>query len=272
MLSDFGYTTVERLNCSTRTITVRAIRNSDQRRVIVKSLASPHPTATQLARFNYACELQKRFDHPGIVTVLDWIAAPSSPYMVLEDIGAMPLSEFMEQQPEGRLSIDVFLGIALQISTALAEIHRLHVIHKDLHPGNILVHPRTLQVQITDFDLSSLLSREQPAVQPPSTLEGALAFLSPEQTGRMNRSVLDAGGEALLVSQFTLAADTHSGLRPSFTPAAEPAEARRLFDHALARSRTYPLRVATGEFGADMQVALINDGPVTFSLRVAPDN
>ncbi|MGE3480099.1 MAG: D-aminoacyl-tRNA deacylase [Gammaproteobacteria bacterium] len=93
----------------------------------------------------------------------------------------------------------------------------------------------------------------------------------PDDEGRMNRSVLDAGGEVLLVSQFTLAADTRSGLRPSFTPAAEPEEARRLFDYALARARTCKLRVATGEFGADMQVALINDGPVTFSLRVAPD-
>jgi len=94
----------------------------------------------------------------------------------------------------------------------------------------------------------------------------------PDDAGRMNRSVLDVGGEALLVSQFTLAADTNSGLRPSFTPAAAPAEAERLFDYALARARTYPLRIESGAFGADMQVALVNDGPVTFSLRVAPDN
>ena len=92
----------------------------------------------------------------------------------------------------------------------------------------------------------------------------------PDDDGRMNRSVLEAGGEVLLVSQFTLAADTRSGLRPSFTPAAEPAEARRLFDYALALARIRPLRVATGEFGADMQVALVNDGPVTFSLRIPP--
>lgn len=189
MQSDFGYTTVERLNCSTRTITVRAIRNSDQRRVIIKSLASPHPTATQLARFNYACELQKRFDHSGIVKVLDWISDTSTPQMVLEDIGAIPLADFVDQQPDKQLSINAFLSIAQQISTALAEIHRQHVIHKDLHPGNILIHPQTMQVQITDFDLSSLLSREQPAVQPPSTLEGVLGFISPEQTGRMNRSI-----------------------------------------------------------------------------------
>jgi D-tyrosyl-tRNA(Tyr) deacylase len=92
----------------------------------------------------------------------------------------------------------------------------------------------------------------------------------PDDAGRMNRSVLDVGGEVLLVSQFTLAADTRSGLRPSFTPAAEPAEARRLFEYALARARTYSLRVESGAFGADMQVALVNDGPVTFSLRVPP--
>lgn len=92
----------------------------------------------------------------------------------------------------------------------------------------------------------------------------------PDAAGRMNHSVLDAEGEVLLVSQFTLAADTTSGLRPSFTPAAEPAEARRLFDYALARARAFPLRVETGRFGADMQVALVNDGPVTFSLRIPP--
>jgi D-tyrosyl-tRNA(Tyr) deacylase len=92
----------------------------------------------------------------------------------------------------------------------------------------------------------------------------------PDEAGRMNRSVLDIRGEILLVSQFTLAADTRSGARPSFTPAAEPAEAQRLFDYCLAQVRQYPLRVASGEFGADMQVELVNDGPVTFSLRAAP--
>jgi D-tyrosyl-tRNA(Tyr) deacylase len=92
-----------------------------------------------------------------------------------------------------------------------------------------------------------------------------------DEAGRMNRSVRDVQGEVLLVSQFTLAADTRSGSRPSFTPAAAPAEARRLFEHCLARMRESSLRVATGEFGADMQIELVNDGPVTFSLRVAPE-
>jgi D-tyrosyl-tRNA(Tyr) deacylase len=89
--------------------------------------------------------------------------------------------------------------------------------------------------------------------------------------GRMNRSLADTGGGLLLVPQFTLAADTRSGLRPSFTPAAPPAEARRLYDYFVSRARAVHPQVETGIFGADMQVSLVNDGPVTFWLRVDPD-
>jgi D-tyrosyl-tRNA(Tyr) deacylase len=88
--------------------------------------------------------------------------------------------------------------------------------------------------------------------------------------GRMNRSLLDVGGELLLVSQFTLAADTRKGARPSFTPAASPEEGRRLFDHCVSCASRRPLRVEQGRFGADMQVSLVNDGPVTLLLRVPP--
>lgn len=88
---------------------------------------------------------------------------------------------------------------------------------------------------------------------------------------KMNLSVADVGGGVLLVSQFTLAADTRKGLRPSFTPAADPETGRRLFDDLVERVRAKHAPVATGRFGANMQVSLVNDGPVTFILRVAPD-
>jgi D-tyrosyl-tRNA(Tyr) deacylase len=91
-----------------------------------------------------------------------------------------------------------------------------------------------------------------------------------DDAGRMNRSLTDTGGGLLLVPQFTLAADTRSGLRPSFTPAAPPDEARRLVDEMVARATVLHRPVATGVFGADMQVHLVNDGPVTFWLRVDP--
>ncbi len=87
-----------------------------------------------------------------------------------------------------------------------------------------------------------------------------------DENGRMNHSLVDLGGGLLLVSQFTLAADTSKGMRASLTSAAPPEQARRLFDHAVAAARARHPNVATGRFGARMQVALINDGPVTFWL------
>lgn len=89
-----------------------------------------------------------------------------------------------------------------------------------------------------------------------------------DEAGKMNRSVADVGGGLLLVPQFTLAADTRSGTRPSFTPAAPPEQGRRLFDHFVAAARKRHPVVATGVFGADMKVSLTNDGPVTFWLQV----
>ncbi len=85
--------------------------------------------------------------------------------------------------------------------------------------------------------------------------------------GKMNRSLSDVDGGLLLVSQFTLAADTKSGLRPSFSTAAPPALGEQLFDDLLAKARARHGQVASGRFGADMQVHLINDGPVTFLLE-----
>jgi len=88
--------------------------------------------------------------------------------------------------------------------------------------------------------------------------------------GKMNLNLAQIQGGLLLVPQFTLAADTRSGTRPSFTPAAPPAEASRLFEYTLSRARSLHPVVESGRFGADMQVALVNDGPVTFWLQVSP--
>jgi D-aminoacyl-tRNA deacylase len=90
-----------------------------------------------------------------------------------------------------------------------------------------------------------------------------------DEAGKMNRSVQDVGGGLLIVSQFTLAADTSGGNRPSFTNAAPPELGRRLYDDFVARAREAHPVVQTGEFGADMKVQLVNDGPVTIPLRIA---
>ena len=105
--------------------------------------------------------------------------------------------------------------------------------------------------------------------RPLRLLERLLGYrVFPDADGRMNRSLRDIGGGLLLVPQFTLAADTRKGTRASFTAAAPPAEGERLFDLLVARALAAHADVATGRFGADMQVSLVNDGPVTFWLEV----
>lgn len=92
----------------------------------------------------------------------------------------------------------------------------------------------------------------------------------PDDHGKMNLSVADVGAGLLLVPQFTLPADTRKGARPSLSGAAPPDEGQRLFDHVVRRARALHPLVETGRFGAHMKVSLTNDGPVTFTLRVAP--
>ncbi|MFC3032935.1 D-aminoacyl-tRNA deacylase [Pseudoalteromonas fenneropenaei] len=89
-----------------------------------------------------------------------------------------------------------------------------------------------------------------------------------DENGKMNLSLRDIQGELLVVSQFTLAADTKKGMRPSFSSAATPAQAEALYEAFVAQAKASGLNVATGRFGADMQVSLCNDGPVTFQLQV----
>lgn len=112
------------------------------------------------------------------------------------------------------------------------------------------------------------VEREDDRAKADKLLAKLLAYrVFPDDEGRMNRSLADIGGGLLLVSQFTLAADTRSGLRPSFSSAAPPALGEELYDYLLAAARLRHPQVACGRFGADMQVHLQNDGPVTFLLE-----
>jgi D-tyrosyl-tRNA(Tyr) deacylase len=109
------------------------------------------------------------------------------------------------------------------------------------------------------------------AAQADRLLERLLGYrVFADAAGRMNLGLADTGGDLLLVPQFTLAADTRNGRRPGFSSAAEPDDAKRWFDYFVAQARIRHESVACGQFGADMQVGLVNDGPVTFWLQVSP--
>jgi len=113
------------------------------------------------------------------------------------------------------------------------------------------------------------VERGDGAAQAERLLERVLGYrVFEDDQGRMNRSLIDVRGGMLLVPQFTLAADTRKGTRPSFTPAAEPAEGKRWFDYLIGVAREAHAPVASGVFGAHMKVALVNDGPATFWLQV----
>jgi len=112
------------------------------------------------------------------------------------------------------------------------------------------------------------VQKDDGAAQAARLLERLLSYrVFPDDAGRMNLSLRDVGGGLLLVPQFTLAADTAKGTRAGFSTAAEPARARELFEALVAQARAAWPRTASGEFGADMQVTLVNDGPVTFWLE-----
>lgn len=112
------------------------------------------------------------------------------------------------------------------------------------------------------------VERDDSKAEAERLLKKVLAYrVFSDADGKMNLSVQDVKGGVLIVSQFTLAADTAKGLRPSFSSAKPPAEAEQLYEYVLAEARTAHHDVACGRFGADMQVSLVNDGPVTFLLK-----
>lgn len=115
------------------------------------------------------------------------------------------------------------------------------------------------------------VERGDTEIQADRLLERLLGYrVFADADGKMNRSLREIGGGLLLVPQFTLAADTRKGMRPSFTPAASPAEGERLFGYLVERAQRQHTPIATGRFGAHMRVGLTNDGPVTFWLRAVP--
>jgi PAS domain S-box-containing protein len=189
-----GYQITEQLYAGTRTIVYRAIRTSDKYPVVIKLLRNEYPKFNELVGFRNQYTIAKNLDFPSIIKPLSLEAYRNSYAVVMEDFGGISLSTYLktatdQNQSSNSLSLTEFLNLALQLTDILNYLYQNRVIHKDIKPANILINPETKQVKLIDFSIASLLPRETQEIQNPNILEGTLAYLSPEQTGRMNRGI-----------------------------------------------------------------------------------
>ncbi|MEH1963034.1 MAG: AAA family ATPase [Nostoc sp.] len=181
-----GYQIIEQLYSGSRTQVYRAVREGDRLPVVIKLLKREYPTFSELIQFRNQYAIAKNLDIPQIIKPYSLEAHRNGYALVMEDFGGISLREFTQGRP---LTLEQFQGIALQLLDTLHLLHQQRVIHKDIKPANILIHPDTKQIKLIDFSIASLLPRETQEIQSINGLEGTLAYVSPEQTGRMNRGI-----------------------------------------------------------------------------------
>jgi len=147
--------------------------------------AAEHPAPATLDRLAHEYALKEDLDGPWVVRPLALVRDPGQTMLVLEDSGGRPLERLLGAP----LEVEAFLRLAIAIAGALAQVHRRGLVHKDIKPQNILVNPASGEIKLTGFGIASLLPRERQAPEPPESIAGTLAYMAPEQTGRMNRSI-----------------------------------------------------------------------------------
>ncbi|MDB9514733.1 serine/threonine-protein kinase PknK, partial [Kamptonema animale CS-326] len=190
-----NYQITEELYAGTRTLVYRGIRISNQQPVVIKLLRNEYPNFTELLQFRNQYTIAKNLNFPSIIQPLTLEAYHNSYALVMEDFGGVSLSTHSlkiatnDSKTNKYLPLAEFLNIAIQLTDILHYLYQNCVIHKDIKPANILINPDTKQIKLIDFSISSLLPRETQEIQNPNVLEGTLAYISPEQTGRMNRGI-----------------------------------------------------------------------------------
>ena len=181
-----GYQITEQLFNSEDSRIYRAICDEGNQPVVLKILNKKHPTEEELAKFKREFEITKSINAEGVINVYRLEPYKNTLVMVMEDIGGVSLAKLIEY---GALELNQFLTLAISISKALGQVHQSKIIHKDICPSNIIFNLETDQIKLIDFGIAVELSRENKEVLSPNVLEGTLSYVSPEQTGRMNRVV-----------------------------------------------------------------------------------
>ncbi|MEB3340611.1 protein kinase, partial [Okeania sp.] len=188
-----NYQLLEKIYASDRTIVYRAYAESYEKLVILKLPNYPYPNFKQLTQYRNAYALVKNFNFPGVVKMLTLEKFEQRLMLVMEDFGGISLQKYIRDQNLSNLinGIDIsqFFHIAIQIINTLEKLHQNQIIHKDIKPQNIIINPQTKEIQLIDFSTTTKLPKETAEIRNQNTIEGTLTYISPEQTGRMNRGI-----------------------------------------------------------------------------------
>ena len=187
-----GYDFLEKLYDGSRTLVYRGVRKHDGKPVVIKVLKNLLPTFGELVQFRNQYTIAKNINQPGIIETYSLEPYQNGYALVMEEMKGISLKKYFLNHnidTEYSASLEEFLQIAISLCDALDTLYRHRIIHKDIKPNNILINPETKQVKLIDFSISSLLPRETQTLVNANMLEGTLAYISPEQTGRMNRGI-----------------------------------------------------------------------------------
>ncbi len=168
------------------TTVYKAAQMKNANAVVLKTLQREYPEPKEIAQIHAEYEILSSIQVSGVCESVELLIHENKPVIVLEDFGGEPLSAYIENN---YIDIKSGLEIAVSLAEILSKIHAKNIIHKDINPSNILIHPRTKEVKIIDFGISTKLNSERISAENPNTMEGTLLYMSPEQTGRMNRSI-----------------------------------------------------------------------------------
>ena len=180
------YQIIAKIYESANSLVYRALSNSNARPVILKVLKQDYPTPSELTRYKQEYQITRSLKIAGAIATYDLLPYENTLAMVLEDFGGVSLDILLRSR---KFTLSEFLYLAIEIADTLSRIHAVNIIHKDLNPANIVFNPKTKQLKIIDFGISTVFTRENPTLKNPDVLEGTLAYMSPEQTGRMNREL-----------------------------------------------------------------------------------
>lgn len=184
-----GFDLIEVVHSSSRRVVFRGTRHGDGQPVILKTLLAQYPRRRDVAELRREYELTDRLRLDGVIRVHSLVTFGAGNVAIEMEPFGLSLADYLEERAGRPLPLDRFFDIAVRLAQILGRLHERNVVHKDVVPRNVLIDPVSGELRLIDFGIASELSRERPAVTLSERLEGSLPYISPEQTGRMNRDV-----------------------------------------------------------------------------------